>query len=176
MLSCWLFFWVQGERSKCFHLLCHISSNNFFFQFSRSELTVFKFLMCNLALADLCMGLYLLLLACIDLHSIGEYFNFAFDWQYGAGCKASGFLTNFASHLSVFTLTIITLERWFAITNAINLNKRLELPTAIKIMVGGWIYSIVMAMLPLFGMSNYSSTRCVSPLTSHHLTKSPNRY
>lgn len=131
-----------------------------FFYIPRSELTVFKFLMCNLALADMCMGLYLLLLACIDLHSIGEYFNFAFDWQYGAGCKAAGFLTNFASHLSVFTLTIITLERWFAITNAINLNKRLELPTAIRIMVGGWIYSIIMACLPLFGMSNYSSTRC----------------
>lgn len=126
---------------------------------SRSEMTVFKFLMCNLALADFCMGLYLLLLACIDLHSIGEYFNYAFDWQYGAGCKASGFLTNFASHLSVFTLTIITMERWFAITNALNLNKRLELPMAIKVMVGGWIYSIIMALLPLFGMSNYSSTR-----------------
>jgi hypothetical protein len=26
-------------------------------------------------------------------------------------------------------------------------------------MICGWIYSIIMAMLPLFGMSNYSSTR-----------------
>lgn len=34
-----------------------------------SELTVFKFLICNLGFADLCMGLYLLLLACIDAHS-----------------------------------------------------------------------------------------------------------
>lgn len=50
---------------------------------NRSELTVPKFLMCNLALADFCMGLYLLLIASIDLHSMGEYFNFAFDWQYG---------------------------------------------------------------------------------------------
>lgn len=50
---------------------------------NRSELTVPKFLMCNLALADFCMGLYLLFIASIDLHSMGEYFNFAFDWQYG---------------------------------------------------------------------------------------------
>jgi thyrotropin receptor len=49
----------------------------------RSEFTVPKFLICNLALADLCMGLYLMLIASIDLHSMGEYFNFAFDWQYG---------------------------------------------------------------------------------------------
>jgi len=50
---------------------------------NRSELTVPKFLMCNLAFADFCMGSYLLLIASIDLHSMGEYFNFAFDWQYG---------------------------------------------------------------------------------------------
>lgn len=115
--------------------------------------------MCNLALADLCMGLYLFLLACIDVHSIEEYFNFAYDWQYGAGCTVAGVLTNFASHLSVFTLTIITLERSFAITNAIYLNRRLALGTAVKIMCGGWLYSILMACLPLVGMSNYSSTR-----------------
>lgn len=88
-----------------------------------SELTVPKLLICNLAFADLCMGLYLFLLAWIDHVSKGEFFNFAFDWQYGAGCKAAGFLTIFASHLSVFTLTIITLERYFAITHAIYLNR-----------------------------------------------------
>lgn len=42
-----------------------------------------KFLISNLAFADLCMGLYLLLIAAIDAHSIGEYFNVAYDWQYG---------------------------------------------------------------------------------------------
>lgn len=71
----------------------------------------------------------------------------------------AGFLTNFASHLSVFTLTIITLERYVAISKALYTNKRLELKFAIKIMIGGWIYSIIMALLPFFGMSNYSSTR-----------------
>lgn len=46
-------------------------------------MSVPKFLICHLAFADLCMGLYLLLIASIDAHSMGEYFNFAFDWQYG---------------------------------------------------------------------------------------------
>lgn len=147
---------------------------------NRSELTVPKFLMCNLAFADFCMGLYLLLIASIDLHSMGEYFNFAFDWQYGEcwlkwtsrvflltfhppgiGCKTAGFLTVFAGHLSIFTLTIITVERWFAITHAIYLNKRLKFRTSVIVMICGWIYSIFMAILPLFGISNYSSTRFV---------------
>lgn len=77
----------------------------------------------------------------------------------GAGCKIAGFLTVFASHLSVFTLTIITIERWFAITHAIYLNKRIKLKPATYIMIGGWIYSAIMSALPLFGISNYSSTR-----------------
>lgn len=79
----------------------------------------------------------------------------------GIGCKVAGFLTAFATHLSVFTLTLVTIERWYAITHAIYLNKRLKLKMASCIMVGGWLYSFVMSTLPLFGISNYSSTRYV---------------
>lgn len=49
----------------------------------RKDVTVPKFLMSHLAFADLCLGLYLLLIAAIDIHSMDEYFNFAYDWQYG---------------------------------------------------------------------------------------------
>ncbi|GFU11583.1 follicle-stimulating hormone receptor [Nephila pilipes] len=45
--------------------------------------SVSKFLMCNLAFADFCMGCYLLMIAAMDLHSIGTYFNYAIDWQHG---------------------------------------------------------------------------------------------
>ncbi|KAF4522240.1 hypothetical protein B566_EDAN009084 [Ephemera danica] len=48
---------------------------------SKFRMTVPKFLMCNLALADLCMGTYLLLIAAMDARSIGAYFNYAIDWQ-----------------------------------------------------------------------------------------------
>lgn len=50
---------------------------------STFRMTVPKFLMCNLAAADLCMGLYLLLIAATDARSVGEYFNYAIDWQSG---------------------------------------------------------------------------------------------
>ncbi|VEN48336.1 unnamed protein product, partial [Callosobruchus maculatus] len=50
---------------------------------SRFRLTVSKFLMCNLAAADLCIGLHLLLIAAVDACSIGAYFNYAIDWQEG---------------------------------------------------------------------------------------------
>lgn len=83
----------------------------------------------------------------------------------GFGCKLAGFLTVFASHLSIFTLTVITLERWFAITYAIHLTRRIRLGAATKTMLGGWMYSILVASLPLVGVSNYSSTRWVSAIS-----------
>ncbi|XP_046990869.1 thyrotropin receptor-like, partial [Schistocerca americana] len=131
---------------------------------SASDLTVPKFLMCHLATADFCMGLYLLALAAMDLKSMGFYFNYAYSWQIGAGCQVAGFLTVFASQLSVYTLSVVTLERWFAITYAIYLNKRLSLRAAAQVMAGGWLYALGVATLPLVGVSNYSSTSICLPM------------
>nr|XP_045604492.1 follicle-stimulating hormone receptor-like [Procambarus clarkii] len=131
---------------------------------TRFTMTVSKFLMCNLAVADLCMGLYLLIIAAMDLHTIGVYFNYAITWQNGPGCKVAGFLTVFASELSILTLTVITLERWYAITYAIHLNKRLRLPVALKVMVLAWLYALTMATLPLLGVSGYSKTSICLPM------------
>ncbi|XP_047991439.1 lutropin-choriogonadotropic hormone receptor isoform X2 [Leguminivora glycinivorella] len=137
---------------------------------NRSELTVPRFLMCHLAFSDLCTGIYLFMLAVVDLQSYGEFFNYAYDWQYGVGCKIAGFLSVFSGQLSVFTLTIVTLERWFAITFAIYLERRISLRTAAKIMIGGWLFSFHMAGLPLAGVSDYSSTSICLPVKSSSTT------
>ncbi|XP_050350774.1 lutropin-choriogonadotropic hormone receptor-like [Nymphalis io] len=133
---------------------------------NHTELTVPRFLMCHLAFSDLCTGLYLFMIAVVDLRSYGEFFNYAYDWQYGVGCKIAGFLSVFSGQLSVFTLTIVTLERWFAITYAIYLERRISLGAAAKIMIGGWMFSILMAGLPLAGVSDYSSTSICLPVES----------
>jgi hypothetical protein len=79
----------------------------------------------------------------------------------GPGCQIAGFLTVFASELSIYTLTVITSERWYAITYALHLDKRLRLMTAFKVMAAGWLYAITMATLPLLGISGYSKTRYI---------------
>lgn len=73
----------------------------------------------------------------------------------------AGFLTVFASELSVFTLTLLTAERWYTITYAIHMNRRLRLSSAMRIMAGGWAYSVVMAVLPLVDVSGYYVSRSV---------------
>ncbi|CAO2604528.1 Lutropin-choriogonadotropic hormone receptor [Lemmus lemmus] len=131
---------------------------------SRYKLTVPRFLMCNLSFADFCMGLYLLLIASVDSQTKGQYYNHAIDWQTGSGCSAAGFFTVFASELSVYTLTVITLERWHTITYAVQLDQKLRLRHAIPIMLGGWLFSTLIAMLPLVGVSNYMKVSICLPM------------
>uniref|UniRef100_A0A182J9B6 G-protein coupled receptors family 1 profile domain-containing protein n=1 Tax=Anopheles atroparvus TaxID=41427 RepID=A0A182J9B6_ANOAO len=123
--------------------------------FSRSKMDVPRFLVCNLAAADFFMGIYLGFLAVVDASTLGEFRMYAIPWQMSAGCKLSGFLAVLSSELSVYTLAVITLERNYAITHAMHLNKRLSLRHASYIMTVGWTFAITMAVLPLLGVSDY---------------------
>ncbi|XP_053736293.1 thyrotropin receptor isoform X1 [Synchiropus splendidus] len=131
---------------------------------SHYKLSVSRFLMCHLAFADLCMGIYLLLIASVDLHTQAEYFNHAIDWQTGPGCALAGFFTVFASELSVYTLTVITLERWYAITFAMRLDRKLHLHHAAAVMLTGWIFCLLLALLPLIGVSSYQKVSICLPM------------
>merc|ERR1712079_965813 len=54
---------------------------------SRAKMDVPRFLVCNLAMADFCMGLYLGFLAIVDAATLGDFRRFAIDWQFSAGCQ-----------------------------------------------------------------------------------------
>ncbi|XP_068979090.1 lutropin-choriogonadotropic hormone receptor isoform X2 [Bombus flavifrons] len=123
--------------------------------FSRSKMDVPRFLVCNLAAADFFMGIYLGLLAVVDASTLGEFRMYAIPWQTSAGCQLAGFLGVLSSELSVYTLAVITLERNYAITHAMHLNKRLSLKHAGYIMTAGWGFALSMASLPLVGVSDY---------------------
>ncbi|KFV70955.1 Thyrotropin receptor, partial [Dryobates pubescens] len=136
---------------------------------SHYKLTVPRFLMCNLAFADFCMGLYLLLIASVDLYTRSEYYNHAIEWQTGPGCNTAGFFTVFASELSVYTLTVITLERWYAITFAMRPDRKIRLRHASMIMLGGWLSCFLLALLPLVGVSSYGKVSICLPMDTETL-------
>ncbi|XP_075743220.1 G-protein coupled receptor rickets [Rhipicephalus microplus] len=121
----------------------------------RSKMDVPRFLVCNLALADFFMGVYLGFLAVVDASTLGEFRVYGIGWQMSPGCQTAGFLGVLSSELSVYTLSVITMERNYAITHAMHLNKRLSLKHAGYIMGCGWAFALVMALLPLLGVSDY---------------------
>ncbi|MEQ2223967.1 hypothetical protein ILYODFUR_002562 [Ilyodon furcidens] len=131
---------------------------------SRNKLTVPRFLMCHLAFADLCIGVYLLVIATVDMRTRGHYSQHAIEWQTGPGCSAAGFLSVFGGELSVYTLSTITLERWHTINNALHVERHLVLTQAAVIMAAGWLLCLGMGMLPLVGVSSYTKVSMCLPM------------
>ncbi|XP_072032905.1 thyrotropin receptor-like [Amphiura filiformis] len=123
--------------------------------FSRTKLDVSRFLICNLACADFAMGIYLGFLAVVDAATLGVFRQYGVHWQLSAGCGAAGFLAVFSSELSIYTLSVITLERFYAIKHALHLEKRLKLQQAVFYMCFGWVFALTVALLPLFGINSY---------------------
>ena len=63
---------------------------------------------------------------------LGEFKKFALDWQTSPWCLVAGILGTVSSEMSVYTLTVITLERFYVITHTMQLDKRLSLRRAGK--------------------------------------------
>ena len=133
---------------------------------SDRRLNVHRFLMSNLAFADFCLGLYISILVCVSLDTSGEYYNHVRAWEYGAGCKIAGFIAVFSTELSVYTLTVITIERFFAIVYAMQVNTRLSLRKAVKVMIVGWFVAFFLAFLPLVGVNSYQGVAICLPFKS----------
>ncbi|XP_069370285.1 thyrotropin receptor-like isoform X3 [Paralichthys olivaceus] len=131
---------------------------------SRQKLSVTRFLMGHLAFADFCMGMYLLLIASVDLYTHSHYYHYAIAWQTGSGCKLAGALSLFASELSVYTLTLISLQRWHAIFFAMRPDRRMRLRHAAVLMLAGWLLCVILALLPLVGVSSYQRVSICLPM------------
>lgn len=74
--------------------------------------SVSKYLILHLAISDLGTGLYVLLLSAVSTATSGRYYQFGVVWQTRGGCDAAGFLALLSLQVSVFTLSVISAERW----------------------------------------------------------------
>ncbi|XP_037607856.1 thyrotropin receptor-like [Sebastes umbrosus] len=131
---------------------------------SRQKFSVTRFLMGHLAFADFCMGIYLLLVASVDLYTRSHYHHYAIAWQTGGGCDLAGTLSVFASELSVYTLTLISLQRWHAIFYAMRPDRKLRLRHVAVLMLVGWTLCVILAMLPVVGVSSYQRVSICLPM------------
>nr|XP_043872206.1 thyrotropin receptor-like [Solea senegalensis] len=136
---------------------------------SHQKLSVTRFLMGHLAFADFCMGTYLLLIASVDFYTQSHYYLYAIAWQTGSGCSLAGTLSVFASELSVYTLTLISLQRWHTIFYAMRPDRKMRLRHAAVLMLIGWLLCATLALLPLVGMSSYHRVSICLPMDTETL-------
>uniref|UniRef100_A0A1I7VXG3 G_PROTEIN_RECEP_F1_2 domain-containing protein n=1 Tax=Loa loa TaxID=7209 RepID=A0A1I7VXG3_LOALO len=133
-------------------------------QMGQKRMQVHYFFMANLSTADLLTGVYLGVLAIADYKTSNEYYNYAVAWQTGIGCNIAGFISVFSSEISIMSMFLIAFDMCYNIRNAFY-GKRLRMRTAIMMMVVAYIIAFTMAVLPIIGVSTYTSTSVCLPLS-----------
>ncbi|RWS29508.1 G-protein coupled receptor GRL101-like isoform X1 [Leptotrombidium deliense] len=124
--------------------------------FNRASNRLHSFLISNLALADLLMGIYLMIIACVDFYYRGVYIVYDDYWRKSALCKLSGFLSTLSSESSVFTLTVITVDRFITIVFPFRL-KRMKLNQTVVIIVVIWMACVCIAGIPLLNIEYFDN-------------------
>ncbi|XP_070573185.1 uncharacterized protein [Ptychodera flava] len=112
---------------------------------------VHSFFILNLGVADFCMGVYLLIIASVDMYYRGRYIGYSDEWRHSELCQFAGFLSSLSSEVSVFTLTVITIDRFCCIVFPFKF-RRLRLETALQIIACGWIFVGILSFIPLVGI------------------------
>ncbi|XP_064106954.1 G-protein coupled receptor GRL101-like [Macrobrachium nipponense] len=143
--------WILGTVALSGNLLVIIWRT-----FFDNDNKVHSFLITHLALGDLCMGLYLLIIAIVDVSYRGVYFIYDAVWRTSPLCQLAGFLSTFSSELSVFTLTVITLERFLVIIFPFRLT-RLDMRWTRRIMACVWVSVGLLAALPLLNLQYFKN-------------------
>ncbi|XP_072030434.1 CUB and sushi domain-containing protein 1-like [Amphiura filiformis] len=73
-----------------------------------------NFMISNLAASDFLMGIYMVILASVDVYYGDEYFIYSDSWRSGKLCKFTGFLSLISGEASVAFLTLISFDRFMA--------------------------------------------------------------
>lgn len=126
-----------------------------------------KLLVYNLGFANFLMGAYLFGLACTDADTFGVYYNHVPGWQFDGGCQAFGFLAVFSVNLSMCCLTLLAIERFLLINFTTQIGE-LNMSHILYCLVGAWVYSVAMAILPTTNLvSSYVTNAVCLPLDVH---------
>ena len=101
------------------------------------------FLISNLSLSDLIMGIYMLIIVSADL-----YYQNTFpseSWRASITCKVAGTLSMLSSEASIFFITIISIDRLMGIRYMYSTN-RLSTRSARVVIAGLWVFAIALSI------------------------------
>ena len=131
---------------------------------TKVELFVMHFFYFNLAVADFLMGIYLFTIAVQDLHTLGNFSMFDVAWRTEGGCDFAGFCAITSTMMSVYVLLVITVERLYTFSRALQ-NSHTSKTTAVILMAIGWGFGILVGILPVItnDVNDYSRTAICLP-------------
>ena len=128
-------------------------------------------LITHLAVSDLLMGWYMIIIASADAYYRGDYALHADTWRAGAMCRFAGFLSAFSSEVSVFIIMLISIDRVIYIVfchhPAWKITSKISKILLTVIWVFAFFISIIPAMSNTIGEFYSRSSVCLGlPLTT----------
>lgn len=155
-----LVIWIQGVFASLGNLIVIIwwaVNGQQKTKRKRRKFSVQSLLLSNLALADLLMGVYLLIIAVQHTIWRGEYFKHDVEWRSGIKCQVAGAISTLSSEVSVMILVAITTDRANSFLFEFS-QRRLSLRLASIICLCIWIIGFIVAFVPLFIPSYFEDT------------------
>jgi hypothetical protein len=163
-----IFMWLLGTIAVGGNLLVLLLR-----VIAKERMTANTTIITSLAVADLLMGVYLYIIASADTIFRGYYIEVDQSWREGLGCKIAGFLSVLSSEVSVFTLAIMSIDRFLVVVFPFSKHK-INFRKAKILVVSVWVFGIALAGAPFcvdYMRDSYYSRSGVC--LSLHLTPDP---
>ncbi|XP_055888129.1 G-protein coupled receptor GRL101-like [Biomphalaria glabrata] len=102
----------------------------------------------GLAVSDFIMGIYLLLIAAVDIHYEDIYVLEDVKWRHSVLCQFAGFLSTISSETSTFFICLITIDRFLKITFPFG-QYRFTKTGKIFSFTLVWFFGFLLALIPI---------------------------
>ncbi|XP_036141696.1 relaxin receptor 1 [Monomorium pharaonis] len=124
---------------------------------ARDENQVLSIIIKNLAVSDMLMGIYLLVIAIADARFRDNYKEEASTWMSSWPCTLLGALAMTSSEVSVLILSFMSVERFILISAPLKCHRAMTSQAASSSMIVIWIVGLIIALVPVIHWR--SSTR-----------------
>uniref|UniRef100_A0A8C3XV57 G-protein coupled receptors family 1 profile domain-containing protein n=1 Tax=Chelydra serpentina TaxID=8475 RepID=A0A8C3XV57_CHESE len=130
---------------------------------SPSYLSPVKFVIGSIAGANMLTGVYCSMLAVVDALTYGQFARYGARWETGAGCRATGFLSVFASEAAILLLTLATVQCSVSVSCFRLYGKSPSFSGVKAATLGCLMLSCAAAALPLFSVGEYGASPLCLP-------------
>jgi hypothetical protein len=137
--------WYIAFLATFGNVIALLSNLAFFKNQSFSSYSMFT---CNLNISDMMMGLYLYIIAFVNLVYSGRYAFEDHSWRHSGLCSVAGVLATVSSESSSFFVTLITIDRILAIKYPMS-PRRLTKVRDTLLAVLAWAISFTIAIVPI---------------------------
>ena len=108
----------------------------------------------NLSIADLLMGVYIVIIGADDSLFRGQYLFFDETWKHSVACKVAGFLSLLSCEVSALTIWLITLDR-FIVLHFPFTGVRFQRTSAAGVCLFTWLVGLLLGLIPLMPVTSH---------------------